>query len=931
MNDSSRISASFSRSKQSFINLMNKSDKGNSNFDSVDLNWKEPLIPKRNEKYLNTHYLCPKCFHFPLIDFISKEYIYYECFCPDSSKKLVKIKRLFAKDEKYMTFSDNIILNNSSITSQDKIKGFKCSKKHYSGKNGKFRFYCTVCEENICSECIRNHMHDMEKLHELIVLDFQAIKNYRYVEFINNKLKKENVGYRDQSSDLDESFDETQNKANRIIPVENKAIFVEKEDEDEFNYFNEFINIILNDYIDFPNYYHTYNIESIFRFLNKKHNFGIKIKYINQKDKNIRLFGTQFVENNKNKLSIIIEDLKEHIEYIKEFHQFNSDKKSLEIYLTDKNIDPINNYYGCFNISHMFQECDSLYEIEFDIKNCSFHEDLSHLFDGCKSLQEIPDSILDWINFGANDLSYMFHNCSSLKIIPDISVWKLSNLLQMNGLFKGCKSLISLPDISNWDTKFVTDMSYMFSCCTNLKALPDISKWNTENVNNLSYMFSNCSALVSIPDLSKWNINKVYDINGMFENCFCLKNLEFFLQWENKIKDNNKNNKILLKEFNIKYNSNITDTKIKKLNLVYKNLGNEGLNDLSKTKFRELKEIYLSYDKISDIKGLENFEFDKLEILNLSSNNILNINLLEKLNCKELKELNLSQNKISDIKILEKVIFKKLENLDLRYNNLLDINIFEKVKFDNLKELNLSQNKISDINVLEKVKFNKLEILNLGFNHISNIDVFGKVKFEELKQLNLYFNKISNINILEKVKFSKLEILNLGGNQIIIINILEKANFKELKQLNLSGNDISNIKVLDKVKFNKLKILYLSKNRISDINILEKVNFKELKELYLYDNKISDIRALENVNFEKIEILHFGINQISNINVLEKVNFKELKKLNLSQNNITDIKVLEKVQFDKLEILNICKNKISEKENETIISKIKSTIKKFYI
>ena len=150
------ISEIYSSSRESNIkNLVNKSKEENSDFSSVDLGWKEPLIPTRNEKYLNAHYLCPKCFQFPLIDFISKEYIYYRCFCPDRLKKLVKIKRLFNKDEKYMTFSDNTILTNSSLISQDMIKGFRCSEKHYSGKNGKFRFYCTFCLKNICGECIK--------------------------------------------------------------------------------------------------------------------------------------------------------------------------------------------------------------------------------------------------------------------------------------------------------------------------------------------------------------------------------------------------------------------------------------------------------------------------------------------------------------------------------------------------------------------------------------------------------------------------------------------------------------------------------------------------------------------------------------------------------------------------------------------------------
>ena len=68
-------------------------------------------------------------------------------------------------------------------------------------------------------------------------------------------------------------------------------------------------------------------------------------------------------------MSIIIND---SIEYIKEFHKFEQNKKNVEIYLTDKNMDNNRNYYNDFNISHLFQECDSLYKIECDIKDFRF-------------------------------------------------------------------------------------------------------------------------------------------------------------------------------------------------------------------------------------------------------------------------------------------------------------------------------------------------------------------------------------------------------------------------------------------------------------------------------------------------------------------------------------------------------------------------------
>ena len=59
-----------------------------------------------------------------------------------------------------------------------------------------------------------------------------------------------------------------------------------------------------------------------------------------------------------------------------------------------------------------------------------------------------------------------------------------------------------------------------------------------------------------------------------------------------------------------------------------------------------------------------------MELLDLSGNNISNINVFENVNFRELKELNLCDNQISDIKIIVKVKFEKLEKIDLSDNNI---------------------------------------------------------------------------------------------------------------------------------------------------------------------------------------------------------------------------------------------------------------------
>ena len=79
----------------------------------------------------------------------------------------------------------------------------------------------------------------------------------------------------------------------------------------------------------------------------------------------------------------------------------------------------------------------------------------------------------------------------------------------------------------------------------------------------------------------------------------------------------------LLKAMNQKFDLDIKDIENKELNLRFEYLGNEILEYLKIMEFKELKELDLSGNNISDIKILEKVKFEKLEKLNLSRNEIL--------------------------------------------------------------------------------------------------------------------------------------------------------------------------------------------------------------------------------------------------------------------------------------------------------------------
>ena len=174
-----------------------------------------------------------------------------------------------------------------------------------------------------------------------------------------------------------------------------------------------------------------------FGIINNEINIIYNIKNEDRIRGKIRIFGGNFVKNNKNKCILII-DAKEY-ELMEEF-----------------------------NINH---------KEKIEIKLIVIHNitDMSDMFSGCSSLLYLPD-ISKWNTNNITDMSYMFNQCSSLSKLPDISKWNTNNVTNMSYMFGGCLSLSILPKISKINTSNVTVMSYIFSECSSLISLLDIYK-----------------------------------------------------------------------------------------------------------------------------------------------------------------------------------------------------------------------------------------------------------------------------------------------------------------------------------------------------------------------------------------------------------------------------------------------------------------------
>ena len=217
-------------------------------------------------------------------------------------------------------------------------------------------------------------------------------------------------------------------------------------------------------------------LPTILKMYDKMNKNEIDLIYnIQNNEKEIKIFGKLFVENNKDLCKII-------------YNNKESD-------LTEK--------FDCKDIK------DNILKIK--LKGINNVIELDSMFEECSNLSNLSN-FSNWNTSYVISMNKLFKDCKSLEL-PDISNWNTSNVINLCSMFEGCSSLKSLPDISKWYTSNVGDMRYMFKGCSSLKSLPDISKWDIklslqfkDIYGGIEGMFDGCSESLNIPEKFKNNI-----------------------------------------------------------------------------------------------------------------------------------------------------------------------------------------------------------------------------------------------------------------------------------------------------------------------------------------------------------------------------------------------------------------------------------------
>ena len=146
------------------------------------------------------------------------------------------------------------------------------------------------------------------------------------------------------------------------------------------------------------------------------------------------------------------------------------------------------------------------------------------------------------------------------------------------------------------------------------------------------------------------------------------------------------------------------------------------VNSMEKKKEIKTNESSESVSKSKSCKELEKYNV-KSEKIELKNKNLEEISCI--LEHKNVKELDLRWNKISDLKPLEKL--EKLEVLKINFNQIEDVTPLLNLK--NLKELWLHNNNIKDIRGIGRLS--KLNHLDVSFNPLK----YGIEEIEKLRSL----------------------------------------------------------------------------------------------------------------------------------------------------------------------------------------------------
>ena len=279
---------------------------------------------------------------------------------------------------------------------------------------------------------------------------------------------------------------------------------------------------------------------------NDEYNKTIKITYFTELEGNSYIFGSKFVENNKDNIVLIINGEQSKLVTT---YDFKKGENIITILVKNKLVSLSSMFSGCKSVkninelkyldvkevtdfSQMFSECALLSDLtalkNWDVSN---GDDFNYMFNGCKALSDISP-LQNWDVSSATVFQGMFFGCYSLWDIKPLKSWNVSNGKNLSHMFQGCTLLYDLKPLQNWNVSNCTYFSYMFYLCTSLSNIKPLKTWNVSKGFDFSYMFFGCSSLSDIKSLKNWNVSASNNLSYIFHGCSSLSDIKSLINWD---------------------------------------------------------------------------------------------------------------------------------------------------------------------------------------------------------------------------------------------------------------------------------------------------------------------------------------------------------------------------------------------------------------
>ena len=270
--------------------------------------------------------------------------------------------------------------------------------------------------------------------------------------------------------------------------------------------------------------------------------------------------------------------------------------------------------------------------------------------------------------------------------------------------------------------------------------------------------------------------------------------------------------------------------------------------EISEDALARLVSLNASDKGITDLNGLGHCT--NLTVLDLSFNQLTDLNGLVNANLPSLVILHLASNQLANLEGLIDANFPSLKALDLNNNHLANLN--ELANFTNLTFLQLESNQISDISALVKNEDISGTII-LKNNPLSDIALSIHIPALAKRKIKIEYDMpvvdIPDPNLLRVLELA----LQINAGEKITKDVLAR-----LTSLNVSDKGITNLNGL--AHCTNLTYLNLDHNLMTDLNGLTDANLLNLTVLDLGVNQLTDLNGLADANFPKLTYLNLNTN-----------------------------------------------------------------------